>query len=122
MHMHSQKKLQNGTIQKPINQIFIPLISINVERINDILNIIWYHPKTTDVSHALMAKKYIKLLAEALREFDNNRYDVEYYMYTAWSGAMQAGKDLGFLKSEFASEHYEKHKTLLNAEIKFCDK
>jgi len=54
-----------------------------------------------------MAKKYVNLLAEALREFDNNRFDLEHYMYTAWSGAMQAGKDLGFLETEFQKKNHD---------------
>ncbi len=88
---------------------------------DDILGIIWNHPKTTDVSHALMAKKYIKILAEALREFDDKRFSVEHYMYLAWEGATLAGKDLGFLKDEVLSEYYSKHQILINADVKICN-
>jgi hypothetical protein len=55
------------------------------------------------------------------REFDNKRFDLEYYMYTAWSGAMQAGKDLGFLETEFASEYYTQHQILINADVTVCE-
>lgn len=51
--------------------------------------------------------------------FDNRV--LEYYMYTAWSGAMQAGKDLGFLETEFAGEYYTQHQILINADVTVCE-
>src|SRR5690606_18170963 len=57
---------------------------------DDLLGIAWNHPLTTDGVHVQMAKKYIKLLAEALRSLDNNRFHIDYYMYAAWSGAQAA--------------------------------
>lgn len=68
-----------------------------------------------------MVKNYIKQLAEALRNLDNNRFPLEYYMHLAWSGATQAEKDLGILNSEMESYYYQKNLILLNATVQFCN-
>ncbi|GFD92226.1 hypothetical protein KUL156_60720 [Alteromonas sp. KUL156] len=43
------------------------------------------------VQHEHMADKYVKPIAEAIRELDNNRYPLDYYLGFAWDGLRPYG-------------------------------
>ncbi|MFT7901166.1 hypothetical protein VBY74_14410, partial [Tenacibaculum ascidiaceicola] len=45
----------------------------------------------TTVQHEHMADKYVKPIAEAIRELDNNRYPLDYYWGFAWEGLKKYG-------------------------------
>jgi hypothetical protein len=87
----------------------------------DIIKTLRLNAKTTDYDHEVMAKKYVNLLAESLREADGNRFPVEYYMYLAWTGIQNAGYQLGILDDEFISQYVDEHNILTNSTKTFCN-
>lgn len=48
---------------------------------------------TANAQHQHMADNYVKPIAEAIRELDNNRYSLEYYYSFAWDGLRKYGWD-----------------------------
>jgi len=86
----------------------------------DIIKTLRLNTKTTDPDHEVMAKKYVNLLAESLREADGNRFPVDYYLYLAWSGIQNAGYELELLNDPWIGQFKEKHDILMSTPNTFC--
>lgn len=81
----------------------------------DYWKIFYLNPKTSDISHEYMAKKYVGILAESLRTFDGSRYDIDYYMYIAWTGLSDIGEEFNLLKDKYINEYFDENNIVLNA-------
>lgn len=67
--------------------------------------------------HQHMADKYVKPIAEAIRQLDNNQYPLEYYKGFAWDGLRTYGYDGYYnngnwvnLNKDQSTEYYKKQK------------
>ena len=71
----------------------------------------------TNAQHVYMAENYVKPIASAIRQLDNNRYPLEYYMWYGWEGL--EGEDFqNKLTSELISK-YNNFQETVNGTTKF---
>jgi hypothetical protein len=74
----------------------------------------------TGAQHYYMAANYVTPIARTIRQLDNNRYNLEYYMGYGWDGLRQFGYPLDLLTSAQSSDYYQKQ-GIVNSNSTFGD-
>jgi len=70
--------------------------------------------------HQFMVNSYINNIAQALREFDNNRFPLDNYKDYAWDGLRKYGYDSGHL-TEQEEDYNVNLRVQTNQNIQVCD-
>lgn len=72
----------------------------------------------TIYQHEHMAEKYIKPIAEAIRQLDGNRFNLNHYYWFAWEGLEKTYSFKSQL-SESKKQEYKRNKSRVNDATNF---
>ncbi|WP_026754199.1 hypothetical protein [Sediminibacter sp. Hel_I_10] len=72
-----------------------------------------------DIDHIYMSYNYINPISEALREYDNNNYSIDYYKAFSWDG-LRAWDQAAPL-SDADDSLYESYRAIVNQNTTVCD-
>ncbi len=70
--------------------------------------------------HNYMVENYINKIASAIRQFDNNRYPLDYYMAYAWDGLRESGYAAKRLTSQ-QDTHYSNLRKITDENSESCE-
>ena len=75
---------------------------------------------TQDAHHQYMVENYVKQIANAIRELDNNKYSLEYYMGYGWDGLRDAGYTAKRLTKTEDTKNYAL-RTIVDVNTQICN-
>ncbi|WP_443939818.1 hypothetical protein [Pedobacter sp. MW01-1-1] len=96
--------------------------NLNAQNFPSLFNL-WIRSREWEgVSHEFMANYYVNTIANALKEYDNSKFDIEYYKSYAWSGLKETDYFTNKIDSTFkANINSKTAKLLRNRNKQNCD-
>jgi len=79
-----------------------------------------YGEYSGDIDHIYMTQKYINPITQALREFDNNNYTLDYYKSFAWDG-LREWDAANLLGMDPLADEYDDYRVIVNQNTTVCN-